>query len=324
MSPLVSIIVPAYQVQDQVGGTVSSLLMQTHPHVEIIVVDDGCTDNTADVLRAYGDRITLIQQENQGIAGGRNTGIQAAKGDFIAFMDADDLAMPNFVESGLAAYHAAGGGRRIVIPDGWCLTPTGISDALPLRGRPMPPEERQRFELLQYNFNNVFALAPRSLFDEVGLFNVDYRACEDWEFWSRAVFHEWRFVANPAKVCMYRFTPNSVSSKLEDMRLAENAVAARTVELFGDQMTQQERDYMAKRLTHDSARHYLSQAHTAIRDNDLVAAGKFLKQASAAAPSDRRLAARAAIAQNSVTSWVVKKRREILDRKTGFTKGMTR
>jgi glycosyltransferase involved in cell wall biosynthesis len=90
----VSVIIGAYNSGKDIGQTLDSLLAQTHPDVEIIVVDDGSTDHTWDVLSSYGDRIVAVKQRNGGVAAARNTGLQRARGEFVALMDHDDLCMP--------------------------------------------------------------------------------------------------------------------------------------------------------------------------------------------------------------------------------------
>ena len=87
---LVSAIIPTYNYGKYVSEAIDSILEQSYGPIEIIVVNDGSTDNTADMLKAYGDKIHYITTKNFGISAARNTGIKAAKGEFIAFLDADD------------------------------------------------------------------------------------------------------------------------------------------------------------------------------------------------------------------------------------------
>ena len=91
--PLVSVIIPSYNYAGFLLHAVSSVLQQRCPQVEVevIVVDDGSTDNTAEVARSFGPDVHYIYQENQGLSAARNAGLHAARGDFIAFLDADDL-----------------------------------------------------------------------------------------------------------------------------------------------------------------------------------------------------------------------------------------
>lgn len=91
MTPRVSAVLPTYNRAEKVQGAIDSVLAQTFADVEIVVVDDGSSDGTGDVLRAkYGDRIHYIAQRNQGVSGARNTGIGEARGEWIAFLDSDD------------------------------------------------------------------------------------------------------------------------------------------------------------------------------------------------------------------------------------------
>src|SRR5579864_366780 len=94
----VSVIVPNYNRETLIGETISNLLAQTLPPSEIIVVDDGSTDKSVDVIRSFGDKIKLIQQSNQGPGAARNAGLRIATGDFIQFQDSDDLFSLNKIE----------------------------------------------------------------------------------------------------------------------------------------------------------------------------------------------------------------------------------
>lgn len=95
---IISVVIPAYNAGPYIRRTLESVLRQTHPADEIIVVDDGSTDNTADVAASYGDSVVLIRQENAGASVARNTGIEAAKGNWIAFLDGDDEWIPERLE----------------------------------------------------------------------------------------------------------------------------------------------------------------------------------------------------------------------------------
>ena len=97
----VSFIIPAYQVEKYIGDCIKSILNQTKDNFEIIIVDDGSVDNTLEIIREYADRdsrITVIHQENQGVASARNVGIDIAKGEWICFVDGDDFISPFLIE----------------------------------------------------------------------------------------------------------------------------------------------------------------------------------------------------------------------------------
>ena len=92
--PIISVIIPTYQRADLVAGAIESVLAQTYQDYEIIVVNDGSTDNTKEVLATFGNSITAIHQENRGLSAARNAGITISSGKYIAFLDDDDLWLP--------------------------------------------------------------------------------------------------------------------------------------------------------------------------------------------------------------------------------------
>ena len=89
--PLISVIIPNYNYARYLSVAISSVLSQTYPNIEIIVVNNGSTDNSIQVLRQFGSQIILLDQQNLGQSGARNSGLRAAQGDLIAFLDADDF-----------------------------------------------------------------------------------------------------------------------------------------------------------------------------------------------------------------------------------------
>ncbi|MBE9046624.1 glycosyltransferase family 2 protein [Pleurocapsales cyanobacterium LEGE 10410] len=100
----VSVIIPAYNGDRYIAKTIDSVLEQTYNNYEIIVVDDGSTDATSQVVRQYGDRIRYLSQTNQGVAASRNFGLTAAQGEYIAFLDQDDVFLPHKLASQVALF----------------------------------------------------------------------------------------------------------------------------------------------------------------------------------------------------------------------------
>ena len=96
---LVSVIIPNYNYEKFIAETIESVLSQTYKNVEIIVVDDGSKDKSLEVLEKFGDKIRVIQQKNAGVSAARNHGVSFSKGEFIAFLDADDAYRPEFLET---------------------------------------------------------------------------------------------------------------------------------------------------------------------------------------------------------------------------------
>ena len=94
----ITILLPAYNEEQSIGKTISKI-KELYPAFEVLVIDDGSTDTTADVVRSFGDEVVFIQQFNAGASAARNAGIQIATGDWIAFLDADDEWLPYKLKS---------------------------------------------------------------------------------------------------------------------------------------------------------------------------------------------------------------------------------
>lgn len=140
-NPRISVVIAHYNYGEYVGDAIESVLAQSRPAHEIIVVDDGSTDNSAQVLDRYKDLITLYRQDNAGVSSARNTGIRHASGEWIALLDSDDMWEPDLLATYARAtrdYPQAGMiamGRRIISADG--KKPTTSRHHLPqLRNSP--------------------------------------------------------------------------------------------------------------------------------------------------------------------------------------------
>ncbi|VXD18796.1 Glycosyl transferase [Planktothrix serta PCC 8927] len=103
-TPRISVVIPAYNCDRYIGQAVESILNQTYSADEIIVVDDGSQDNTRQVLQPYSDSIRYVYQPNQGVSVARNQGLSLARGEFIVFLDADDIFLPDKLETQLAIF----------------------------------------------------------------------------------------------------------------------------------------------------------------------------------------------------------------------------
>ena len=112
MTGLASVIIPNYNHAQYLGDAIQSVLDQTYRNFEIIVVDDGSTDNSREVVAGFGDQVNYIWQENRGLSAARNTGIRRAKGTYIGLLDADDMYEPDFLSTLVSELetdpHAAG------------------------------------------------------------------------------------------------------------------------------------------------------------------------------------------------------------------------
>jgi glycosyltransferase involved in cell wall biosynthesis len=184
---LVSAVIPAYNYARFVAGAITSVLEQTYPALECIVVDDGSTDETRAVLETFGDRIRVVYQENRGLSAARNTGIAAARGRYIAFLDADDRWRPGKVERQVRWLQShpdvgcLGCGREHVESDGSRVTFPGQANT------------RSREDTLRAIAVRKFwvggsgsgALVRADVLSRVGNFDESLSAAEDWDMWLR-------------------------------------------------------------------------------------------------------------------------------------------
>jgi GT2 family glycosyltransferase len=180
--PLVSVILPTYNRCQWLPQAIESVLGQTYAPLELIVVDDGSTDGTRDLLKSYGSGIQVLHQANTGVSGARNAGIRAARGELIALLDSDDRWLPEKLEHQVAYFQAS---RRAMI----CQT----EEIWIRNGKRVNPKKRHRkysgmiFEkTLPLCLVSPSAVMMRAaLFREVGLFDEALPACEDYDLWLR-------------------------------------------------------------------------------------------------------------------------------------------
>jgi glycosyltransferase involved in cell wall biosynthesis len=180
---LVTALIPTYNYGRFVTQAVESALAQTYPHLEIIVVDDGSSDDTRQQLARYSDRIRYIYQDNQSVAAARNTGIQAARGDLIAFLDADDLWHPHKLDVQVR-YLADHPAVRLLAVD---RLADGVQHWPPLQDLAQPKAHAISVEelVLRPYFAPSGVLVRKECFDTVGFFDTSLRNAEDYDMWIR-------------------------------------------------------------------------------------------------------------------------------------------
>lgn len=115
MSQLISVIIPCYNSASYIKDAIASALNQTYPHIEVIVIDDGSTDGSIDILHLFGDRIHWQTQPNQGAPTARNRGLELAQGDYIKFLDADDVLLPNCLERQIEQSQAIPNDKKAIV-----------------------------------------------------------------------------------------------------------------------------------------------------------------------------------------------------------------
>lgn len=188
MPHLVSAVIPAYNYARFVCRAVDSVLAQTYPHLECIVTNDGSTDNTLEVLAPYGDRIRVITQKNAGLSAARNTGVKNAKGDYVAFLDADDWWHPEKIAKQIAL--AEKRPELGAIGTTWERVDGDLKHlSVKVPGRPTDDRATNvrgiACRTIWLGGSGSGVLARRNVFDEVGLFDESMRAAEDIDMWLR-------------------------------------------------------------------------------------------------------------------------------------------
>lgn len=293
--PRVSVIMPTYNAGSRIGAAISGALSQRHDDVELIVVDDGSTDDTVEIARGFGDRLVLIQQANAGPNAARNTGLHAATGEVIALCDSDDFLLPNYVADALEQLEAAPP-RTWVTCSSQLLTDRGLEPyGYSYFGE--VAREEQREAILQVNFVSIFSVFPKQMADEIGLFDERLHRAEDWEYWARALFSGWRVAYQPRVASLYRRQGHSQSSDIQSMLDSEDAMIEGLTERFASTFTERERQILRARAEGGSAQRRRLQAIDAWTAGRFSESAALLSAAARAFPSFRGLGRKAMVAR---------------------------
>jgi len=216
--PLVSIIIPVYNGEKTIKATIESVLNQTCSDFELIVINDGSQDATLDILASIREpRLQIFSYQNAGVSASRNRGVSHAGGEFIAFLDADDLWTPDKLEAQLKALKA---NPQAAVAYSW-------TDHIDECGQFLRPASHTSISgdvyanLLLGNFlktgSNVLIRAQALAV--VGGFDESLTHAEDWDMWLRLAAH-YHFVAVPSSQILYRISTNSASCDIYKMEAA--------------------------------------------------------------------------------------------------------
>jgi glycosyltransferase involved in cell wall biosynthesis len=262
---VISVVVPVYNGQAFVAEAIDSALAQAGPR-EVVVVDDGSTDDTPKILSRYGDSIHVVRQKNRGLPGARNAGVRAASGDLVCFLDADDLHPPDYLARFRAAAEAAPDAD--VCHCGW----RGVTfDGEVLYENPFPlPLDEDTFHRIVRGSPPVNAMCVRRrVFARVGEFDERYRIQDDWDFWLRMAVSGTRFKSATGNVALVRRHGASLSARgrlrmvqeglailqrhvdahLKTCRAAERCPAIREIGFWKRAALQASADGIARRLS---------------------------------------------------------------------------
>jgi glycosyltransferase involved in cell wall biosynthesis len=217
--PLVSVVVPAYNAAAHLAETLDSVLAQTHRELDVIVVDDGSTDATPRVAARY-PHVRYVRQDNRGVSAARNHGFRLARGEYVAFLDADDVWSPHMIAAQLdifRRYPESG----FVAADGIQFDDRGTVGSTLLWGEAAGAVRKSstgvasgRFHHAAINNNPITTvgqvLLPRRVLEAVGLFRERPNESEDWDLWLRIVAR-YPVTFHSASLMRYRRTEVSAS-----------------------------------------------------------------------------------------------------------------
>ncbi len=224
----VSVIIPAYNYAHYLPEAVASVLAQDHADLELIIVDDGSTDDTAEVCAQFTDpRVRCVRQDNAGLSAARNTGIREARHPYVAFLDADDRWEPGFLTAIFREFAR--------LDDSFAAIATACA-RMDARGKPLPPPRHNflhRGELTAAGFclrNRPLSssvVLRRAVFDECGGFDTSLRSSEDRDMWIRLTTRGHRFFYLAEPLAFIRRHPHNMSKNAPRMKRNSGLVLRR-------------------------------------------------------------------------------------------------
>ncbi len=180
--PTVSVIIPTYNRGWTLRAAVDSVLVQTYRDFELIVVDDGSTDDTAEILQPYGPDIQALRQANAGVSAARNAGVRSAKGVFIAFLDSDDRWLPDKLRVQADFFTSHPEAVICQTEETWIRNGKRVN---PKKVHQKPSGHIFKASLALCLVSPSAVMLRKALFDEIGGFDETLPACEDYDLWLR-------------------------------------------------------------------------------------------------------------------------------------------
>jgi glycosyltransferase involved in cell wall biosynthesis len=218
-APEVSVVIPAYNYGRYLREAIDSVLAQEFRNFELIVVDDGSTDNTAEIVASYTDpRVRYIHQTNAGLSAARNTGIRQARAPLIGLLDADDLWKPEMLAQVTQRFQTAEPEVGLIA----CASERVDSVGQPLGGKTMTHGKERRFTaadiVLQSRFMPSTVVARREAYAACGEFDTTLRSSEDRDMWIR-IGSRFRMIHLGTPLVQIRKHPTNMSKHADRMRL---------------------------------------------------------------------------------------------------------
>lgn len=258
--PTFSIIVAAFNAADTIGAAIDSALQQTIAPHEIVVCDDGSTDDLPGALHPYAAHIVVLHQENRGEASAKNAAARAASGEFVVILDADDLYLPDRL--------AALSGLAVARPDLDILTTDAWFELEGRRLRRCYDEgwtfevDDQRNAILQRNFIFGLAAVRRDRLLEIGGFDEDIRWTTDWDCWARLILDGSRAGLVDEPLALYRLREGSLTAQRSHLRRGRISTLEKAA--THPSLSPAESDVVARSIARERRELELSEAREAL------------------------------------------------------------
>lgn len=206
----VSIIIPCYNSEKYIEECIESALNQDYNNIEVIVIDDGSTDNSLKKIKRYQNQIVIIEQKNQGACAARNNGLKSATGEFIKFLDADDYLAPSIIKSQTRNMNKLDS-NSIIFGD---LTQIHGSNYIKKKYNKI----NEKFAIEYLINNGIITSLPlhrKKLLDHIGGFDIRFKNCQEWNLHIRLAASGVKFIHSPENVYFQRFHngPDRISNK---------------------------------------------------------------------------------------------------------------
>ena len=231
--PLVSIVIPVYNGVDYMREAIDSALSQTYPNIEVLVVNDGSTDNgeTAAVARSYGSKIRYFEKPNGGVSSALNFGIKEMKGSYFSWLSHDDVYEKTKIEKQIALIKADGSDDLLT----YCSSDkiNEASQVYPRSFSQKPDKKLSDRDALMYMIKNGAAgcsfLIPRVVFDKAGLFDEKLRYCQDILMWWKIFLNGYSLIMSSDNEVHYRVHDNQVTQTMRRLYHTEADEIAKTM-----------------------------------------------------------------------------------------------